>query len=256
MHIVRDKAKLSVIDGDFIPFYVCYNKVVKGEKEDKTLDECKKLADDFIRHINRSVNAEEMVGCLTVGKCFRYGIYPEYKANRKYKFDPKYQELMSGVKEYLITDYKFTYEKDRFEADDLVRIYSKAFSKDYDPIIVSPDKDILFLQGKHYNPKLNKWIITTKEQAEYYFWTSMITGDITDNIKGIVGMGLKSAQNLLNEVSVDNYRAVVLDAYCKNYGEYKGIMEFYKNYRCLYMEDSANNISIPELFKCEVASGV
>ncbi len=257
--MLSDKKKLTILDGDFIPFYTCYNKVVDGVKQDKTLDDCKKLTDEFITHINKSVNAEEMIGCLTVGKCFRYQVYPEYKANRKYKFDPKYQELMSGIKEYLITDYKFVYDKDRLEADDLVRIYKDLYtsiSKEYEPIIVSPDKDILYLEGKHYNPKLNKWVITDKKQAAYYFWTSMITGDITDNIKGVVGMGLKSAQNLLNEASVDDYRAIVLNTYCKNYGENEGIREFYKNYRCLYIEDSASNISIPELFKCEIVSGI
>lgn len=250
------KKKLTLIDGDFIPFFTCHNKVVNGEKEDKSLDDCKRLADDLIRNINRAINAEEMIGCLTVGKCFRYQVYPEYKANRKYKFDPKYQELMSGVKEYLISEYKFSYEKDRFEADDLVRIYKNALTKEYDCTIVSPDKDILFLEGKHYNPKTNKWVITNKEQAEYYFWTSMICGDITDNIKGVVGYGLKTAENLLKEASVEDYRGIVLNAYCKVYGQDKGIREFYKNYRCLYMEDSASNINIPELFKCEVVSGI
>lgn len=253
------KVRLSIIDGDFIPFYVCHNKVVNGEKQDKSLEDCKKLTDDLIKHINKAVNAEEMIGCLTVGKCFRYQVYPEYKANRKYKFDPKYQELMSGVKEYLITDYGFVYDKDRFEADDLVRIYKDIYtniSKGYEAIIVSPDKDILYLEGTHFNPKTNKRVVTSKEQASYYFWTSMICGDITDNIKGIIGIGLKGAEKLLSEASVDDYRAIVLQAYCKNYGEDVGIKEFYKNYRCLHMEDSANNINIPELFKCEVVSGI
>ena len=69
---------VSLWDADFIPFYVCHVK--KGEAE-KSLDDCKALVDDIITNINNATNANEYQLYVTAGKCFRYTVYPEYKAN-------------------------------------------------------------------------------------------------------------------------------------------------------------------------------
>lgn len=236
------KDRISIWDADFIPYYVCYTK---AGAEQKTIEDCKFLADDFINNVNNAIGAKGFIGCLTVGKCFRYREYPEYKGNRKYNYKPEYKQLMDAIKEYLITDYGFVYKKDELEADDLVRIYKNKFSDKYEPIIVSPDKDILCLEGKHYNPKLNEWVITNKEEAYAYFWKSMITGDVIDNIKGIPGKGKAAAEEIFKDIKCPPAR--ILKYYIEHYGEYKGIEEFQKNYKCLHIEEEWANIEEPIL---------
>lgn len=175
------------------------------------------------------------LGCLTVGKCFRYKVYPEYKGNRKYAFDEEYGRLMKAVKVYLMEEYKCNYIDGELEADDLVVIYKKMLLDKYTPIIISPDKDILNLEGKHYNPKVNKWVMTDKDLAHRYFWESMLIGDSADNIKGCKGIGPANAPRVL--ANSTDYKNTVFNKYCDIYGENKGINEFYKNYKCLHMED-------------------
>lgn len=151
---------------------------------------------------------------------------------------------MYAVKDYLMQAYKCNYVKDELEADDLVVIYKKMLLDKYEPIIVSSDKDILNLEGKHYNPRTNKWVITNKEEAKRYFWESMLIGDSADNIKGCQGVGPAGAKRIL-DVSTE-YKHTVLSKYCDTYGEHKGINEFYKNYNCLRMEDTYD-IGMPKL---------
>lgn len=220
----------AVWDADFIPFYVCHVK--EGEPE-KTLEDCIQNCNDLIKNVNDSVEADEFVGFLTIGKCFRYKIYPEYKGNRKYDKLPKY---LNEVRTYMKETYGFI-GIDGYEADDLILSY-KNQNKDVLCIIVSPDKDMLYLEGDHYNPKKNELVKTSKEYAEEYFWTSMIVGDTADNIKGIKGIGPKGASSIINNQKLfSNLRTTILDKYCEVYGEANGIFEFYKNYSCLRIVD-------------------
>jgi len=151
---------------------------------------------------------------------------------------------MFKIRDYLMQEYKCNYVRDELEADDLVVIYKNMLQAEYNPVIISPDKDILNLEGRHYNPKLNKWVITSKETANRYFWESMLVGDSADNIKGCKGIGPANANKIL-ELSTD-YRSTVLNKYCEIYSEHIGINEFYKNYNCLRMEEYYPHIQIPE----------
>lgn len=233
--------KIAIWDADFIPFYVCHNK--KGEEE-KSLDDCKLLVDMMIKNINNAVNANYFNLYLTVGKCFRYTIYPEYKANRKYG-EVKH---LFDTKQYLIDKYQAV-SSTGLEADDLVCITKNKFSKlGYECVIVSPDKDILFLEGTHYNPKRNEWVKTDKEESELYFWKSMITGDTADNLPGIKGIGEVGANKLLDYKHINDWRSIVFNKYCEVYGEKYGIEMFYKMYNCLKMVDEYD-FNLPTLIK-------
>lgn len=221
-------SRIAAWDADFIPFYVCHNK--KDAVEEKTLQDCLDLCDNIIQNVNRIVGATSFVGFITKGKCFRYGIYPNYKGNRKHIVFPKY---MSEVRAYMLNKYGFV-GVEGLEADDLVVSFKE--QNDDDIIIISPDKDLLNLEGVHYNPKTHKYIKTSKNVAERYFWTSMLTGDPGDNIKGCKGVGPVTAKAIIDSV-VDNssLRGVILTKYCEVYGENEGISEFYRNYKCLHI---------------------
>ncbi len=234
-------SKIATWDADFIPFYVCHSKEKgpTGNTIEKPLDKCIEDCDNLIANINTSMGVDLFNGFITKGKCFRYAIYPAYKANRKYDSLPIY---LNDVKNYMIGKYNF-YGLEGLEADDLVLSYKKQ-SKD-EVIIVSPDKDILYLEGTHYNPRKNEFVTTTSNEADLYFYKSMMVGDTADNIKGIKGIGPVSAVKILhNKELFSSYKAVVLDKYCEVYGEEQGIINFYTNYRCLKIRDSVN----PDIF--------
>lgn len=229
---------LTIVDADFLPFFVCHNK--KNEPE-KTLKDCIKLVDDFVFSILVNTNADEYTGFLTKGKCFRYQVNPDYKANRKYVDLPKY---LDEIKQHIANKYNFTWQEG-YEADDLCESVRNEYSKKaYNCTLVSPDKDLLNLEGINYNPRTNELIKIDKNQAYYSLWSSMLVGDSADNISGCKGIGPVGAKKILSAVEPDNYKSIVLNEYCKIYGEYKGILEFYKNYRCLYIVNDLEVINL------------
>lgn len=243
--MLDSKIRVNILDADFIPFFVCYNK--KGKPE-KSADDCIKLCDDFIRNMNGFTRADKYGGYLTKGKCFRYTVNPDYKSNRKYTNMPAF---MTEVKEHLIGKHNFTWQEG-YEADDLV-VSFKAQNPQYDVIIVSPDKDILNLEGKHLNPRKMAWKRTTKQEAEDYFWSSMIIGDQIDGIKGIPGKGPAAAEMMVVncKIKAEEMHSKVLTMYIECFGEYEGIREFHKNYMSLKMVDNVllNDITLNDVIK-------
>ena len=218
---------LAISDADFIPFYVCWNK--KNEPI-KSLDDCINLCDEMIINVNDSIKADSYTGFLGKGKCFRHTINDKYKANRKYD---EQIEFIPEVRQHLKTHHNFK-SLEGFEADDLVQSFRIANKDKYKCIVVSPDKDILNLEGANYNPKKGDLIFRSKAEEELYFWKSMIVGDSADNIAGIKGYGPVAADKIIGATTYfEDLRDVIFKEYCKVYGEYVGVEEFYKNYKCL-----------------------
>lgn len=242
--------KVAIWDADFIMWYVCHNK--KGDPI-KTLEDCKRLTDEFINNVNANIYADYYIITLTVGKCFRYDIYKDYKANRKkIKLSNKPQYL-DNIKEYLITKYNANYAADKYEADDLVCIYKRLLTNHgYDCVIVSPDKDILNLEGTHYNPKINEFVYTSAKDAKKYFWKSMLKGDSADGLIGCYGIGESISNDIIEHPNRDiyeDYHQVVLNQYFLTYGEELGVDMFYKMYKCLKMVNVDDNIDKPNMLK-------
>ncbi len=216
----------ALIDADSLIYMTCYCK----PDEPKTLDDCKFIISRLIQDIIDNTKANKFILFLTIGKGFRYKVYPAYKSNRKSEKPAHFTE----VKQFLIDKYNAIHHPE-LEADDLCLISKKQIP---DSFICAVDKDILKLEGTHYNYKSNVWVETTKEQALLYFWTSMITGDTVDFIKGIPGKGEKFAEKLFKEIEDIGYLALVMREYISHFGEYEGISEFAKNYKCLKILDS------------------
>lgn len=94
------------------------------------------------------------------------------------------------------------------EADDVIAAYVRKYKKEYKVIIISHDTDLLQLVGSNvsvFHPKGKKSIMLTPTEVEKKFGVKPILipelkslmGDKTDNINGIPGVGLKTAQQLL-----------------------------------------------------------
>jgi 5'-3' exonuclease len=231
--------KIALIDADNILFYATMgNKVLgadgeplKDEKNrfiytEKTLEEVYEAAQEMIKFWLDFTQPTHYIGFLGGEKSFRYTIYPDYKGNRKNLVKPKFYD---ELKEYLINEFKFI-KVNGIEADDAANICRFYFENSF---IISPDKDILYLQGKHYDSRNNKWVETDYSESEVYFWSDMITGQTGDNIKGIPGKGPAYVSELFLNSKVDELPYIVLRAYINSFGLDKGIDEYYKNFKCL-----------------------
>jgi DNA polymerase-1 len=136
----------------------------------------------------------------------RKSIYPQYKANRRqdmneYKYE-SYLQQKSRVKQYLEEIFVRQVEIINNEADDLIAHYCKV-AKDEDIIIFSADKDLTQLISERvtiYSPiskqyfKNGDMITINKVEIPHYnvLLTKVFTGDKSDNIDGIEGLGEKT----------------------------------------------------------------
>jgi DNA polymerase-1 len=136
----------------------------------------------------------------------RKSIYPQYKANRRqdmneYKYE-SYLQQKSRVKQYLEEIFVRQVEMINNEADDLIAHYCKV-ATDEDVIIFSADKDLTQLISEKvtiYSPiskqyfKNGDMITINKVEIPHYnvLLTKVFTGDKSDNIDGIEGLGEKT----------------------------------------------------------------
>lgn len=236
---------IALIDADHIPYIVCYNK---QDEPDKTLEEAISSANSYLQGLLNGVNVEEFNLFFTIGKNFRYDVYPEYKANRKNNEKPPF---FNEVRDYLIKEYNGIHGYN-LEADDLLVIYkNKLIEKQQNYIVISTDKDINNLVGLNYDIKNNVARLVDQEFAATYFWKSMIIGDTADNIKGIPGKGLAYVNKLFETIDSDykHFPIHILHEYIKQFGEEVGIEEYYKNYKCLKIKDSHESVEFIEPIK-------
>ncbi|PIE59847.1 MAG: DNA polymerase I [Desulfobulbus propionicus] len=141
------------------------------------------------------------------GPVFRHEMYAEYKANRPPMPDdlvPQVPFIHSLVQGYNITT---LIEKGQ-EADDLIASAAMTLVRlGHEIVIVSGDKDLLQLVSSKvtlWDPvndrEMDEGSITRKYgvQASQLLDYFALTGDSSDNIPGVPGVGPKTAQRLIN----------------------------------------------------------
>lgn len=124
---------------------------------------------------------------------FQIAVTEPYKGNRGPK--PIHYE---AIGEHLIGQYNAQIT-DGIEADDAI---GRDLSELPDGrVCVSIDKDLDQISGWHYNwVKGNAYWVTPKE-GDFTFYTQLLTGDPTDNVPGIRGMGPAGASKILEGAS-------------------------------------------------------
>ncbi len=137
------------------------------------------------------------------GPTFRHLTYKEYKATRPGMPDDLKVQIsyIKRIVETLGIPYVF---KEGYEADDLIASFVKAFP--IKALIVAPDKDLYSLISERiilYDPV--REIFFDKEdfqkkfgfEPEKFLEFRALIGDPSDNIKGIPGIGEKTAKDLI-----------------------------------------------------------
>jgi len=126
-------------------------------------------------------------------KTFRNDLYPLYKANR-----PKSPlEGISALRALVMERLPITLI-DNVEADDLVCYRANNGQVDY---IAAIDKDVIRQASVDvYNYKKKDWHPAAKD-IEANVWHQTLTGDATDGIPGIKGVGPKTADKYMKELT-------------------------------------------------------
>jgi DNA polymerase-1 len=197
----------ALLDGDIYAF----RPAAASENEDLGIAIWR--MEEMIDNTLAETGADEFSIFLSGDTNFRYSVYPEYKANRT---QPKPRHLRD-LKQYLVDKYNAEVSVD-CEADDLLGI---AQCSQQDTIICSLDKDLRMIPGQHYsfeirgNNKGTAWVrpaeIVTVDPVEGLrrFYTQVLTGDATDNVKGAAGIGKVKAGRILSDLGTE---AEMLDA--------------------------------------------
>lgn len=141
-------------------------------------------------------------------KTFRNELYDQYKANRTTPPEdliPQFGLIRHATRAFNLP----CIEKEGFEADDLIATYARlAEAAGADVTIISSDKDLMQLVTSKVSmydsmkdkqisiPEVvEKWGVTPDKMIDL----QAMTGDSTDNVPGIPGIGPKTAAQLLEE---------------------------------------------------------
>jgi DNA polymerase I len=139
---------------------------------------------------------------------FRKEIYPEYKANRSAPPEdliPQFGLIRQATRAFNLP----CIEKDGYEADDLIATYARmAEGAGAEVTIISSDKDLMQLVTPNVSmydsmkdkqigipDVIEKWGVPPEKMIDL----QALTGDSTDNVPGIPGIGPKTAAQLLEE---------------------------------------------------------
>ena len=152
------------------------------EMIDSRIDYYQTIADD----------KTDVVMCFTEYPTFRHQIFSDYKANRKNKRKPLALYAM-------VEQIKQRYESVSYtglEGDDVLGLL--ATSKRYsNSIVVSPDKDMKTVPCTLIAS--DDMELITKKKADRNWMLQALTGDTTDNFKGLIGCGPVTADKILGD---------------------------------------------------------
>lgn len=207
----------ALLDGDIYAFRPA--AASEGDPLEIAIHRMEEMIDNTLAE----TGADEFSIFLSGPTNFRYQIYPEYKANRKAE-KPRH---LKDLKNYLVEKYGAVVS-DGCEADDLLGIAqcTSLAARNYKPtgasgqmvfeipnetIICSLDKDLRMIPGNHYSFEIRgpKWVrpmeIAHVEPIDglRHFYTQVLTGDPSDNIKGASGIGKVKAGKILSDCTTE-----------------------------------------------------
>jgi len=174
----------------------------------------------FLKSVGYAIKLLNPTRCVIIfdgngGSMKRRKIYPPYKDKRhtKIRLNRAYSELSTSdleeknMKAQLMRSIHYldclpisTMAIDYIEADDTIAYVAQQYYKDSNVSIMSADKDFLQLS----NEKIKIWSPTKKKlygcaeilneygvSCQNIIWYRVLEGDVSDNIDGIQGAGLK-----------------------------------------------------------------
>lgn len=200
-------SKLLLIDGDIVAYRAaasCEPTKIKLERE--PLDEAIFRANDLLYRIVDTCASSEYRLYLTGSGNFRKLLYPDYKANRARLPKP---EHLDAVRELLVREWGASV-CDGYEADDGIGM---AHQECPETIVCSIDKDLRQLAGEHFNFVKNEFEVVDSLEASRAFYTQMLVGDTSDNVRGVDGIGPVKAGRHLSGLTPEQMHSTTFDLY-------------------------------------------
>lgn len=239
---------LALVDGDIL----CYRAGFAVNGEDQEALACWQVG-DLVHRVVANAGCDEFKVFLSGGKNFRYNVYPQYKGNREQSVRPRHLQAM---KQFLIKEFSASVS-DGIEADDDLGIaqYSRWVQGQHDSTIITIDKDLLMIPGKHYNFVKDLKREQSEDDAMRHFFWQLIMGDRADNIPGFDGKMRNVVPKKLEKhieflFQTDRYEAMLVHVYEMFNDNWH---QLHRNAQCLWMQrmpdDSWLNWQDPEVVK-------
>lgn len=202
-------------------------ELIEKEEVEEPIEFVLANAKRLINKIQHATDAEDYVIYLSGDTNYRKDAHPDYKANRNNSNKPKY---FNEIKDYLIQQHD-AIVTDGIEADDAMAMAADP----HQDVICTLDKDLDTVCGWRYNWKKDELYFVEFDEADRFFWMQMLMGDPADNIKGIPGIGPKTAENImtLGEEEGTARRCIVGNVYAKHFDDPE--QEYIKNAMLLFI---------------------
>lgn len=200
-----DRPTLAIIDADII----CYR--VGFASEDVSEEVCLARVTHLVNEIvYQDLQCDDYKAYITGKGNYRneLAVTEPYKGNRKDAKRPVHYQAIRTHLQRLGAELV-----EGSEADDAVATEATKTGG----WIVSIDKDLDQVAGWHYNFVKHEEYYVTEEMGLRNLFTQVLTGDRTDNIIGLKGIGPKKAEKLLQDCKTEReYYDACLKAYDGN----------------------------------------
>lgn len=229
----------GLIDGDIL-LYACG---WVADKEERSLEGAYEVLDEMLLNIKFNLELDDAEIFLSDSTENNYrsevGVTHQYKGNRSSEKPAHFDAL----RQYIQDEWGARIVKGAEADDGMGKMQTR------NTIICTIDKDLDMIPGWHFNWKRFEMYYVNKEDAQRFFWTQMLTGDRTDNIYAIKGVGPKKAEKILDGcVNEFLMYAAVNRAYCDEFGAHAGD-RFYENYKLLKIQGAPVNFGEPEPYE-------
>ena len=205
MTLSKEKPKLAILDADII----CYRVGFASDDVEEAI--CLARVTQLIHEIVfDDLKCDDYKAYITGKTNFRneIAVTEPYKGNRKDAKRPTHYQAIRNHLQRLGAELV-----EGQEADDAVAIEATKTGG----WIVSIDKDLDQVAGWHYNFVKHEEYYVTEEEGLRNLFTQVLTGDRTDNIIGLKGIGPKKAEKLLQDCKTEReYYDACLKAYDGN----------------------------------------
>ena len=197
------KPRKAVIDGDIIVWKTAFVVDAEGEL----------VIDSLLNGLIKKWTPKGVKDLVVALSCkgrdnFRKKIFPGYKSNRAKQYQPDCLGLVFEA----IQDSFPCITIPTLEADDILGMQCSSGKA----IAVTIDKDLMGVPGWHLNPDKHKNPkLITKEEAERFFCTQWLAGDVTDGVPGLWRIGKKKAEKILDKWEPEDWHQNILDMYAE-----------------------------------------
>lgn len=191
---------LGLIDGDILLYQAAHaveRDIHWGDDLWSTvgdLREAKQTYEGMVSEIVDTLRLKDFRVCLSSFENFRRDINPKYKANRGGRKPTVFKPLKDWALDQMVSRMLPS-----LEADDVMGIMASQPGGE-DCVMITLDKDLRTIPGKHWNQnKRDLGIQTvTPAEAEYNWLCQTLSGDAVDGYSGIPGVGPFKAKKILD----------------------------------------------------------